>query len=239
LNTRKRVHIRELSNGVHRNKRMQNAFNKYQTAHFEVMETVASNGDLIGIEQQYISRNHSDPRCMNIAPTAGNCLGVKHSQEARQNMRNAHLGGRNCGMFHPLYGKCRPDSTRKKISARLLGRKLSEDHVKNIRKGQSKKSVRLKMSEAKKGKNQTREHIEKRASQNRGGLNHKSKCVWIKLPNAEKLVFETITDAAKVVGISGGSLARYLSGSRNWPAIGGCRNDKTKSLIGIKGGYLT
>jgi len=234
---RERQHRGALVANRHENRYMQNAFNKHGTFAFDVVELIGDNSMLLESEQKYISDNFRHDLCMNICPTAGNCLGVKHSEETRRNMSKSRIG-LMVGMFHPLFGKKRSSETIEKISNKIRGSKYTDEHLIAHRKMCKRKSRRAKIAKAKTGTKQSAETVEKRVSKFRGADNWRAKKVWIKTRDSNELFFDTVTEAARFLDVNHTLIVRYLNGTRNWPVDGGCRNDKTKSLIGLKGGYL-
>jgi group I intron endonuclease len=90
LRKRKNIHLSQLRNGKHRNRKLQAAFNKYGESAFlfEVVELVEKD-DLIAAEQRHMDR--LDP-FYNIAKTAGSTLGVKFSEEAKEKIAAAARG---------------------------------------------------------------------------------------------------------------------------------------------------
>lgn len=86
-------HRSELNTGKHPNKKMQNHFTKYGIADFkiEIVEVVEDKNNLIKREQYYIDTLRP---YFNLSPTAGNAIGVKHSQESREKRRVQRLGFR-------------------------------------------------------------------------------------------------------------------------------------------------
>lgn len=109
VNIRKRWHVHRsyLTRGVHHNRYLTAAWNKYgQDAFtFEVIEYCAKES-LIEREQHYIDTLRPE---YNLSPTAGNCLGVKHSEAVR--LRRSEMNRGN------------------KFS---IGRKLSEEHKRAV-----------------------------------------------------------------------------------------------------------
>jgi len=128
-----------LKKNNHINKHLQSAFNKYGKGAFEfsVLETVQTLKELIPLEQRYI--NSLAPE-YNISPTAGNNLGIKHSEQTKRKMSKAHKGMKYS------------EETRRKISEALKGRKLSEEHKRKLSEAHKGKKhsaeTRQKMSEA-------------------------------------------------------------------------------------------
>lgn len=84
-------HGRDLRRGTHCNQIMQNAFNKHGLFEFIVLGRYPSD-EIIEQEQALLDEHYADPKCANIAPVAGNCLGVKHTAEARAKMSIASTG---------------------------------------------------------------------------------------------------------------------------------------------------
>lgn len=91
LDSRLKKHRSRLSLGVHPNKFLQNAWNKYgeNAFDFKVVGT-CSREKLIQLEQEVM--DHLRPE-YNLCPTAGSSRGVKLSKEARANI-SAGLRGR-------------------------------------------------------------------------------------------------------------------------------------------------
>jgi group I intron endonuclease len=90
FNDRRGQHKRLLDRGVHKNRKLQNHFNKYGSADFvfEIIELVHRE-DLIQREQHYIDT--MKPK-FNINKKAGNQLGYKHTDNAKKNMSRAAKG---------------------------------------------------------------------------------------------------------------------------------------------------
>jgi len=95
LRRRLQEHRRQLRAGVHIAKAMQRSWNKHGEASFEfsVIEAVEAER-LIEREQFWIDRLNAASRTkgFNSAPTAGNCLGVRHSAETRAKQSAARKG---------------------------------------------------------------------------------------------------------------------------------------------------
>ena len=241
LKARTRNHAKSLISGNHHNKIAQNAFNKHQSVEFCIVE-ICPNADvmpesMIESEQTWIDSGYGDRHCMNIAPTAGNCMGVKHSEEARRNMSKAHIGTQS-GMFHPRYGKTWSDEQREKHTASTKGKKFSELHKRNHLKAVRKKSNRMKISMAHKGRKHTPDHIEKRASKMRGSQNPRSRTIWLDHPSFGRTQFDTVNDAASFLKTNMVNLCNWISGSKPWPGDGKLQRKATAHLIGLKGGYI-
>ena len=86
LKNRKRDHFRTLKKNCHKNKYLQNAFNKYSenSFQFEIIEFVEDKNKLIEREQYYLNIYFDNQKnCYNISPTAGSPLGVKYNDEMK------------------------------------------------------------------------------------------------------------------------------------------------------------
>ena len=81
-----------LKKGNHHNRYLQRSFNKYGENSF-VFEIIflCSIENLLYYEQKFLDF-YVVKNMYNIAPTAGNSLGVKHSKKTKENMRKANLG---------------------------------------------------------------------------------------------------------------------------------------------------
>jgi len=88
---RKNRHFSELRRDVHKNRKLQNSFNKYGEDKFEfkLLEEVSDEKDLIVREQVFI--NELKPK-LNINLIANSSLGVKRSEETKEKVRQANLG---------------------------------------------------------------------------------------------------------------------------------------------------
>lgn len=83
-----RQHQLGLIRNNHHSRYMQNAFNKYRTITFNVLE-LCSKEFCIEREQYWIDTLCPD---LNINPFADSALGVKRTEETKQKCREAHLG---------------------------------------------------------------------------------------------------------------------------------------------------
>ena len=84
LGNRLATHKRSLLRGTHRNGHLQSAWNKYgeDVFEFEVLERWEPEF-LVGMEQWWMNMLRPE---YNIAPVAGSCLGVTHTDESRAKM---------------------------------------------------------------------------------------------------------------------------------------------------------
>ena len=122
LRRRRREHLRTLNFKIHVNSHMQNRWNKYSIFEFVVLEECEIN-ELILREQAFLDIYFADPKNINLAPTAGSCLGRVHSVETRAKMSASRKG------------KVFSAETKAKISAACKGRKghsPSTEHRKKI-----------------------------------------------------------------------------------------------------------
>lgn len=70
----------------------------------------------------------------------------KHTKEAREKNRLAHLG-KMVGEKHPMYGKHHTKETRKKISIKQTGRKLTREHIRNSLRRRPMSSLEIKFQQ--------------------------------------------------------------------------------------------
>lgn len=93
LSHRRKQHLSDLRCGRHCNPHLQAAFDKYGEHEFafEVLGQVPSD-NLIVREQHYLDTLGPE---YNIAPTAGNQLGYRHSQETRRKISESGSGKRH------------------------------------------------------------------------------------------------------------------------------------------------
>ena len=118
---RERQHLLTLRRGDHGNIVFQRAFDKYGGFSFTVLGYYPAH-EILMREQQQLDDHVGRDKCANIAPTAGNCLGVKHTDEARANMSAAQMGKKHTpqhcsAMSAALTGRKRSDATRANMSA--------------------------------------------------------------------------------------------------------------------------
>ncbi len=116
-------HRSNLRKGTHHSAILQNAWNKHgpEAFQFVVIERIDDVTQLIPIEQEYLDGCHPD---YNVSPTAGNCLGVKHTAATKAKLSAARKG-------RPAWNKGIPrdPEVTAKIVAKITGikgRKVSE-----------------------------------------------------------------------------------------------------------------
>lgn len=136
-----REHKYQLIHGKHHSQYLQRAWDKYSSSLFlfHVLE-YCEKDELITREQFYIDLFSPE---YNISPTAGNCLGVKASEETKKNISDAQkkrFSSDENRRKHSVATSNRTQSveTRKKISVAFTGRKLSAEWKNNISDGKIK-----------------------------------------------------------------------------------------------------
>lgn len=130
LNGRMREHFNALKRGAHKNRKLQNAWNKYgsDAFRFDVIEVIPS-GDIVSAEQSWIDQTLP---FYNLRRTAESNLGFKHSDETKAKISRAHVG------------KSLTDECKAKISTAMTGKTLSDE-------------VRIKVGNARRGKKHSEE----------------------------------------------------------------------------------
>jgi len=163
LKNRFRRHRQALRNETHYNAHLQRAWNKYgeEAFLFEILEEWESEF-LISMEQWWMNMLHPE---YNIAPVAGNTLGVRPPEEVRAKLSTAHMGYKasaetKAKMSAAQMGRKMPPRSkewRAKQRAAHIGRKLSKEHRANISAGNMghivSEETRAKLSVALKGRN--------------------------------------------------------------------------------------
>lgn len=113
---------------------LQNAWDKYgeKSFSFKVLEYVSNPKQLIKREQYYFDTLKPE---YNISPTAGNCLGVKRTEEQKQRTSEVNIGNK-----HTLGYRHTPKALRKMSKASMGNKygpnqntKLTEPDVRKIR----------------------------------------------------------------------------------------------------------
>ena len=134
-------HKNELKRNVHKNPRLQAAWNKYgpDMFVFEILEEVAEGRIAFDIENTYLMKCVGQPDCYNVNTDAFvPRLGVVLSEQAKQNISKARKG-KAAGANHYRYGKTLSEEVRAKIGAtqkgkpKAPGRKVSEEGRAKIR----------------------------------------------------------------------------------------------------------
>ena len=215
-----RSHVSELDRGVHKNGYLRNSWAKYGESafHFDVIEHVENPNNLLEREQWWMDSLDTVKNGFNISPKAGNTLGIKFSDEGRQNLSNAMRG---------KPGRKHSEETKRKISEQNRGRIFSEEHRRKISEkardrhpgeetrrklsaaskgrvlGPMSEETKRKLSEAKIGRKLSEEHRQKIAETSR-----RNGCeMYI---NNSKLKPEDVANIKKLLaqGVRGADIAR-------------------------------
>ena len=155
ISSRFRQHKHELRKGIHKNKKLQNAWSKYGEIafEFEVVEVVHNEEDLVCIEQRYIDATNCVVVGFNLRSTAGReRAGVKHTAESIEKMSKAQKG------------KVISSEHREKLRIAFAGRKFSDEHRNKIseaktgiKRAQFSDDTRANMSVGQKGRKHSQE----------------------------------------------------------------------------------
>jgi group I intron endonuclease len=176
IDKRWKKHKRLLKEGKHHSCHLQSAWDIYgeQSFTFDIIEEVSNPEHLLAYEQVYLDyyKSYENDRGYNICKVAGSSLGIKHTEQAKQNMRKAKqniseetkrkIGEASKGRKHTEEAKKKmsetrknpSEETRKKLSEAQKDKKHSEETRKKISEAQKGKKhseeTRKKMSEARK-----------------------------------------------------------------------------------------
>lgn len=127
LKIRRTHHFKALEAGVHKNRHLQAAFDKYGNDAFSFRILLFCNrSQCIEYEQLCLDKLRSE---YNISPVAGSRLGVRVSNETKEKLRTISTGKRLS------------TEAKQKLSSAALGRKLSSEHKAKIGKGNKGKPV--------------------------------------------------------------------------------------------------
>ena len=127
VNRRKLRHVKELRWGVHRNSKLQRAWNKYgpDIWKFEILETCLEN-ELIQKEQAALDSLDAVQDGYNIRPVAESNLGIRHSDASKAKISLGNKG--------KLLGKRQaPELVAKRVAA-ITGQKRSDETKERMRK---------------------------------------------------------------------------------------------------------
>lgn len=134
-------HKYDLKRGVHKNPRLQAAWDKYgpDMFVFEILEEIEEGANQLQIEDIYLSKCVGQPDCYNINTGAeAPRLGITLSEEIKTNI-SVGRKGKHAGEQHYRYGKTVAPEVREKIGAtqrgkpKAAGRKVSEEGRAKIR----------------------------------------------------------------------------------------------------------
>jgi len=141
LGSRFRRHKIDLRRGNHKNKYLQNAWNKHGEESFDfiVIEYLEKNKKLIIEREQYwLDRLMAVDAGYNISNKASSQLGFRHSKETKaiiswHSRNQSEESRRKRGDY--TRGKKMSPECRAKRSAKMMGRKLTPEHLTNLRSG--------------------------------------------------------------------------------------------------------
>lgn len=163
-------HRKLLKRGIHHSIHLQRAWNRrgLEDFVFEVLELVALTEKLVEREQAWMDFKSSHACGFNIAPQAGNTLGVKHTAESRAKIKAARARqvitpehraaiakgstGRKqtpesiAKTAAANRGKVVSQETRAKLSAINTGKTLTEDQIRRLKSALAREDVKAKMS---------------------------------------------------------------------------------------------
>lgn len=148
-----KAHKQELRTGSHHSIHLQRAWNMYGENAFEfsVLCEVDDTSSLLDVEQAYLDECAPE---YNICSKAGSPLGVKHTDETKRKLSEAHKG------------KQMSEEARAKLSELNKGKHLSEEHKRKI--GEANKGALSPNF----GKHPSEEARRKNSDANKGSLNH-------------------------------------------------------------------
>lgn len=154
-------HRIELRLDRHTNRYLQSAWNKYgeDNFEFEILEH-CENNRLIELEQFWMDYYQSANREFgyNLSPTAGNCMGVEHTDETKAKLselkigKSIHTDESKAKIGIALKGRVFSEDTLRKMSESHIGHKHPEEFKDNM-------SKRLKGNNHAAGKKRSPEHL--------------------------------------------------------------------------------
>lgn len=220
LKSRKYAHFNTLLKNRHDNNYLQNAYNKYGKENFkwEVIEYIDKLEDkkelkkiLLDKEQYWINSLKVCNKNIgyNLAPVAGNCLGIVPSEETRRKMsesqkrrhlENPHLEETKNKIGKAHKGKKVSQETKDKLSKAHKGNKYSLGRIPT-------EENRKNMSVAQKGKKRSQESIQRR----KDTMSKKTREEMLKIQGkvskkvinvTTKEIFNSISEAARTYNVS-------------------------------------
>jgi group I intron endonuclease len=125
IDKRIKEHIRTMTKGIHRNKKIQSIFNKYGEPQFVVCE-VCEIVELNYKEQSYLDIHFGKDYCCNINPNAQSSKGKKCSDEVKKNLSVIGKNRNLVGDRNPFYGKKHTKEVKALLSKQKKGTKNSK-----------------------------------------------------------------------------------------------------------------
>lgn len=123
LNARKNDHFSALRRGD-ASQKLQRHYNRFGKNDLQfIVLRYCSVKNLLQNEQYFIDLYKP---WFNVSPTAGNCLGIKMSEESRIKISKSKKGVL-VGSLNGFYGKHHTEETKEKIRLKKVGRKMSEE----------------------------------------------------------------------------------------------------------------
>ena len=184
-----------------------NAILKYGYSKFsiEILE-YCSPEKCIEREQYYIDQFKPE---YNISLTAGAPMTDRsHSEETKNKIsesRKGILSGKN----HPMFGINHSEETKQKISKSLLGRLHSEETIQKFRDRKFSEETKKKMSESLKGRFRPK-----------GAGRPSIRIEVLDLETGTKNTYESMSDAARSLGVASASIRMYFFSNTQKPYKG-------------------
>lgn len=139
-----RDHAYELRRGTHHSKKLQNAWNKYGSLKYEILEYVIEQSKLLEREQYYIDFHDTFVSGYNMTPDSRSGYGRSHSNETKELLRQINLQPSVRAAHSARHkGKVVSAETREKQAAAKRGRQHSEETKAKMRESRLRNLGRL------------------------------------------------------------------------------------------------
>lgn len=184
-------HLRELRRETHHCKPLQLAYKKYgEKALIFRKIFLCKEADLLVYEQHFINKLKPS---YNVCPTAGSCLGRKHTEEAKKKLSIGRMGEKN-----PMFHRPISEETKRRMSQERKTRPPMPTETKQ------------KLSKFFKGKTRSQETVQRMRKGARKGAHHPSaksvRCI------ETGQVFSTIAQARDALGVTDSSISKVCRG---------------------------